>query len=72
MIAIGRPVDGLTINGLDWLLDLYGKPIEFNNVPDAQAFLMKCGVAQRDLKHYRFIDPDVFDQFDKAIHEEVI
>ena len=42
-ILVGRAIDGISINGLEYLLDDSGKPKEFDNVHQAKMFLRENG-----------------------------
>jgi len=43
MINIGRPINGISINGNEWLLDSNNKPTEFKDMTAAKAFLRENG-----------------------------
>lgn len=43
MIEIGRPVDGIALNGLEWLLDDEGNMLRFNSRDKAMDFLRDNG-----------------------------
>ena len=56
MIEIGRFIDGISLNGLEWLLDDEGNVLKFNSKDDAMDFL-------RDNGFDEFSDEDLEDSF---------
>lgn len=53
-IIIGRPINGISINGLEYVSDDDGKPMEFPSVEAAKAFLTEHGVTQEAIEEMRF------------------
>lgn len=43
MIEIGRAIEGISINGLEWLLDDAGQTMKFESINDAMDFLKDNG-----------------------------
>ena len=43
MIAIGRAIEGISINGLEWLLDDTGELLQFDSTHEAKEFLRDNG-----------------------------
>ena len=43
-IVVGRPINGISINGLEYLLGENDEPMKFDNVKSAKTFLKKHGV----------------------------
>ncbi len=43
MVQIGRAVEGITINGKEWLLDSEGNIMTFFSIKEAKIFLIKNG-----------------------------
>ena len=43
MIEIGRAIDGISINGLEWLLDDDGQTLKFESRNEAKDFLRDNG-----------------------------
>lgn len=41
MIVIGRPINGVTLNGLEYILDDHGDVMRFENLKSAGAYLLK-------------------------------
>lgn len=48
--AIGRPIDGVTLNGNEYVLDGDGKLMTFDSEEDALGFLKTCGFTDNDIK----------------------
>jgi hypothetical protein len=55
-VVVARPINGITINGLEYLLDDDGKPIVFAGQQEAEAFLLSLGMSEDDMKNMHFID----------------
>ena len=55
-IIIGRPIEGISINGLEYLLDEDGYEMEFDSIEDAMNFLRLNGFDE-------FTDEDMHDNF---------
>ena len=49
MIAVGRQINGITINGLEYLLDDYGEVMTFDTEFDARDYLASKGVRPDDM-----------------------
>ena len=50
-IVIGRPIEGLSLNGLDYLCGEDGKPLQFADEKEAKAFLLnKCGYTEQSIE----------------------
>ena len=48
MIKVGRPINGISLNGLEWLLDDEGKELECESKEIAMEFLREHGVDLTD------------------------
>ena len=48
--AIGRPIEGVTLNGNEYVLDGDGKLMTFDSEEDALDFLKACGFTDNDIK----------------------
>lgn len=48
--AIGRPIEGVTLNGNEYVLDGDGKLMTFDSEADALDFLKVCGFTDNDIK----------------------
>ncbi len=60
-IVIGRPIEGISLNGNEFLLNDDGELMEFNTVKDAQTFLGGHGVEGDDLEDC-FVYRDITDK----------
>jgi hypothetical protein len=54
-MIICRPINGIGINGLEYLLDENDEPIEFDTVLDAMTFLRSNNVSQEEISEMKFI-----------------
>jgi hypothetical protein len=54
MIIIGRPINGISINGLEWLLTDSGDVMKFINEESAHDFLIEHDVEESELYCYHF------------------
>lgn len=48
---IGRPINGISINGLEYVCDNDNNPIEFDNVEQAIACLKENGYSEQDIEN---------------------
>ena len=48
-VIVGRPINGISLNGLEWLLNDDGTQMIFENSAEADAFLRKNGFTDEDL-----------------------
>ena len=51
---IGRPINGITINPLEWILDENDKPMLFDTKDDAINYLKASGVTDDEIEDLRF------------------
>jgi hypothetical protein len=49
MVTVGRHINGITINPLEYLLDDSGEPIEFTNEESAKSYLREHGVTEEEI-----------------------
>ena len=55
MFVIGRPINGISLNGLEYLLDdENGKIMGFNSLIEAQTYLIKEGISIINLDYFVF------------------
>jgi len=54
MVTIGRPINGISINGVEWLLDDDNKPMLFANRESAEQFLLDNGEIAENVDSYIF------------------
>jgi hypothetical protein len=57
MVIIGRPVNGISINGLEWLLD-DDEPMRFIDGNTAKQFLLDNGEIAENIYTYWFEDEE--------------
>ena len=55
-VIVGRHINGITLNDLEWLLDENGAERIFSNQTEAEAFLLKNGFAEDDLEWMIFLE----------------
>jgi len=55
-IAIGRPINGITINGNEFLVDENKERMLFMNIEFAKEFLISQGVNEEGLESFDFVD----------------
>ena len=57
MIKVGRSIEGISLNGFEWLLEEENGDIKwFDTVVEAKVFLLQAGATSEDLWWYRFAD----------------
>ena len=49
MVIIGKPVNGITINGNEYVMDEYGNEMRFHNEIGARNFLYDHGMTDQDI-----------------------
>ena len=54
MIIVGRPINGIPLNGLEYLMDSDGMDMRFNTEADATAYLVEHGVTGNALEEIIF------------------
>lgn len=55
-VIVGRPIEGVTINGLEYLLDDEGEVMVFEDRPKAVLFLRKNGVTYEEMNDLVFVN----------------
>jgi hypothetical protein len=58
MVIVGRPVNGISINGLEWLLDNCGELMRFLDSNAARLFLLDNEELIENVSSYWFEDKD--------------
>ncbi|GMO33002.1 MAG: hypothetical protein Ta2B_13720 [Termitinemataceae bacterium] len=58
MIAIGKPINGISINGLEWLLNDNNDTKLFDNKDKAITFLKEHGLMDESIESFVFEDQD--------------
>ena len=54
MVVVGRPINGITINGLEYILDDNGDVMEFDSEEEAVKFLTDHGVSSEEMEYLVF------------------
>lgn len=54
MVKIGRHINGITLNPLEWLEDKQGNIKKFKNQKEAEQFLLNNGENAENLEWYTF------------------
>lgn len=54
-VVIGRPINGIGLNGLEYLLDQDGKRIVFDNVEAATKFLKEHRHSENDIDDFGYV-----------------
>lgn len=49
-VLVGRPINGISINGNEYLCDSEGRAIVFDDEADARAFLKDSGMTKEDIE----------------------
>lgn len=57
-VVIGRHINGISLNPLEYASDEKGNILEFENVEDASRFLIEAGAMKADLFYYVFEDAE--------------
>ena len=57
-ITVGRAIDGISLNGLEYLLDENNEIMEFNDVKSAKKFLKKHGATDFEEFVFKTIGED--------------
>lgn len=55
-VIVGRPINGITINGLEYLMDDEGAYKIFDDMDAAKKFLMENGIEEEDLEYMVFVE----------------
>lgn len=57
--AIGRPIEGVTLNGNEYVLDGDGELMTFDSEEDALDFLQACGFTDNDIEEQGIVIEEV-------------
>jgi len=60
-VVIGRRINGITLNSLEYVLDEYRDPIQFLTEEGAKQYLIDKGIKEEDLAYYEY--PECSDEF---------
>ena len=55
LVAIGRPIEGVSLNGLEYAIDDFGNVQAFKSIDSAKEFLIGNGVEENDLDEFAFV-----------------
>jgi len=58
-VKVGRHINGISLNGLEWLLDDDGDIMYFDSEAQAKQFLLDHGETEEGLYWYRFEGEEV-------------
>lgn len=64
-IVIGRHVEGVTLNGYEYVLNENGTVKEFKDKKEAIDFLLDAGADEDDIPYYKFIVSDTHEEFEE-------
>jgi hypothetical protein len=54
--VVARNINGIALNGFDYLLEDNGEIKVFNDIAEAMSFLKHVGATDEDINYYRFFD----------------
>lgn len=54
--VIARPINNITLNGLEFVLDEFGEVKRFQNKNEAVNFLKQNGVTEKDIENLEIIE----------------
>ena len=57
-VIVGRHINGISLNGLEYLLDKRGEVKEFGSKKEAICFLKSKGASEDEIYYMRFINPE--------------
>lgn len=57
--VIGRPIEGITLNGNEYVLDGDGELMTFDSEEDALDFLKACGFTDNDIEEQCIVIEEV-------------
>ena len=49
-VIVGRPINGISINGLEYVLNENGEPIKWATEKQARLFLKEHGIGKREIE----------------------
>lgn len=70
MIEIGRPINGITLNGLEYVLDENGNVLKFKDEAAAMLFLQSHGIEKEELLEILENGGLVFEEVDEEDEDE--
>ena len=51
-VLVGRPINGISINGLEYLLDPNNYPAKFEDASEAKQAMRNLGFEEKDVEDY--------------------
>lgn len=58
-LAIARPINGISINGVEYLMDASNEVKYFDSKEDAVSFLKMNGVDDEEIETYLFVEESI-------------
>ncbi len=55
-VVVGRPINGISLNACEWLINEDGSDMIFKNQVEAETFLLKNGFTKEDLEGMIFLE----------------
>jgi len=71
MVIVGRHINGITINPVEYILDDAGKEMQFANIEDAKMFLKEEGFTDDDMAWLVFETVPALDEVNAILEEAV-
>ncbi len=59
IFVIGRPVEGIPLNGNEYVLDAEGYAKTFDSIEDAKSFLRANGITEEDVERQGIVIEEV-------------
>ena len=53
-IVIGRPINGISLNGLEYIIDKHGRYMMFYNLDKAKHYLERNGISGNEMDYFTF------------------
>ena len=57
MVIIGRPINGIGLNGLEYILNDDETPRTWNDKDEAETFLLLHGATHEEIENFYVIEP---------------
>ena len=55
-IIVGRHIEGIALNELEYLLDEGGCELEFGSIEEAKEYLVEMGMPEEEMYYLKFIE----------------
>ncbi|SEA05578.1 hypothetical protein SAMN04515656_10328 [Eubacterium aggregans] len=56
MIIVGRHIEGIALNDLEYLLDADGNELMFDSIEDAKEHLVEIGMPEEEMYYLKFVE----------------